>query len=301
MAQHKPRRQKNGNEPAAPVAQQAAGPQFASTDETLDLGGLETWLWDAACAIRVAPPTRSKFKDYILPLVFFKRLSDVFDDQLADQVKRFGDEATAREIVEADHTDALATNRAPIVRFFVPAEYNATGKRSAKPPRRRRPGPVRQPSQAAARPPASIPTLQGVLDVKDFNGTPGRGAMAASSTRTIRLAGLIEVISRHRLGLKNTAPDVLGQAYEYLLRKFAEGQGQSAGEFYTPMEVGRLMAEVLDPMPRMHVYDCACGSAGLLIKVRQVFAERNPTKKSQAPKLYGQELNLTTFAMSCRG
>ena len=57
------------------------------------------------------------------------------------------------------------------------------------------------------------------------------------------------MISRHRLGLRNTEPDILGRAYEYLLRKFAEGQGQSAGEFYTPKEVGWLMAELLDPAP----------------------------------------------------
>ena len=57
---------------------------------------------------------------------------------------------------------------------------------------------------------------------------------------------------RHRLGSKNTEPDILGRAYEYLLRKFAEGQGQSAGEFYTPKEVGWLIAELIDPTPYTH-------------------------------------------------
>src|SRR3954464_4599157 len=95
----------------------------AMAEEHLDIPTLETWLWDAACAIRGATDA-PKFKDYILPLVFFKRLSDVFDDELAEQVTLFGDEATAREIVAADHADALAHNRAPIVRFFVPAESN---------------------------------------------------------------------------------------------------------------------------------------------------------------------------------
>lgn len=89
------------------------------------------------------------------------------------------------------------------------------------------------------------PALQGVLDVKDYNEKQ-------SGQRTLdddRLAALIEVVSRHRLGLRNTEPDILGRAYEYLLRKFAEGQGQSAGEFYTPKEVGWLMATLLHPRP----------------------------------------------------
>src|ERR671929_189014 len=101
------------------------------------------------------------------------------------------------------------------------------------------------------------PDLQGVLDVKDYNERQ-------SGQRTLdddRLAALIEIISRHRLGLKNTEPDVLGRAYEYLLRKFAEGQGQSAGEFYTPKEVGWLIAELIDAAPRTTIDDPACGSA----------------------------------------
>jgi type I restriction enzyme M protein len=113
-----------------------------------------------------------------------------------------------------------------------------------------------------------------------------------------RLAALIEVISRHRLGLKNTEPDVLGRAYEYLLRKFAEGQGKSAGEFYTPKEVGWLMSDLLDPRPLTRIHDPTCGSGGLLIKPRLRFLQRHPEQQGQAPRLYGQELNPTTFAMA---
>ena len=76
------------------------------------------------------------------------------------------------------------------------------------------------------------------------------------------------MLSRHRLGLQDTEPDILGRAYEYLLRKFAEGQGQSAGEFYTPKEVGWLMARLINPEPYTTIYDPACGSGGLLIKPR---------------------------------
>src|SRR5947208_4013611 len=101
---------------------QSSLPFMPSDKEHLDVPTLETWLWDAACAIRGATDA-PKFKDFILPLVFYKRLSDVFDDEVAAQVESFGDEALAREIVEQDHADALRTGRKPIVRFYVPPAY----------------------------------------------------------------------------------------------------------------------------------------------------------------------------------
>src|SRR5207248_1272859 len=79
------------------------------------------WLWDAACVIRGATDA-PKFKDFILPLVFFKRLSDVFDDEFAAQVEEFGDETVAREVIEEDHAASLQDGHAPIVRFFVPED-----------------------------------------------------------------------------------------------------------------------------------------------------------------------------------
>ncbi len=261
----------------------------ALTDEHLDVSALETWLWDAACAIRGAADA-PKFKDFILPLVFFKRLSDVFDDEFAAQIREFGDEEVAREVIKADHEDALKTNRKPIVRFFVPHEYRWDAIRNHAAD-----GTLGQFVTDAMREVAKLnPELLGVLDIKDYNERQ-------SGQRTLdddRLAALIEVVSRHRLGLKNAEPDILGRAYEYLLRKFAEGQGQSAGEFYTPKEVGWLIAHLLDPKPYTTVYDPTCGSAGLLIKARLLFEQRNPTQKSKAPRLYGQESNAVTFAMA---
>jgi type I restriction enzyme M protein len=107
--------------------------------------------------------------------------------------------------------------------------------------------------------------------------------------------------------LNDVEPDILGRAYEYLLRKFAEGQGQSAGEFYTPREVAVLMARILEPEPGMTVYDPCCGSGGLLIKCHLRLLEthgeiqnghrRLPTHVAPL-KLYGQEINPTTFAMA---
>ncbi|MFY9227465.1 MAG: N-6 DNA methylase [Blastocatellia bacterium] len=250
---------------------------------------LETWLWDAACAIRGATDA-PKFKDFILPLVFFKRLSDVFDDEFDKYVEDYGDEAITREIIEADHQDALARGRAPIVRFYIPTIYNWDKLRNHPAD-----GKLGEFVTDAMREVAKLnPDLQGVLDVKDYNERQS----GQRSLDDDRLTSLIEVINRHRLGLRNTEPDILGRAYEYLLRKFAEGQGQSAGEFYTPKEVGWLMAKLINPAPKSTVYDPTCGSAGLLIKTRLVFAENYPDQASKAPWLYGQELNPVTFAMA---
>ena len=261
----------------------------SENEEHLDISTLETWLLDAANTIRGASDA-PKFKDFILPLIFYKRLSDVFDDEFAKQIEGFGSEEFAREIVETDHKDALTSGRNPIVRFYIPQEYHwkAIRNHSAD-------GHLGEFVTSAMREVARLnPLLQGVLDVKDFSETQ-------SGQRTLdeeRLEALIEVLSRHRLGLQDTEPDILGRAYEYLLRKFAEGQGQSAGEFYTPKEVGWLMARLLNPEPYKTIYDPTCGSGGLLIKPRLLFAQTHPDEKSQAPKIYGQELTPTTYAMA---
>ena len=284
-----------GNEPlpkkkTAADTTQTTLPFPSETKEHLNISTLETWLWDAACVIRGATDA-PKFKDFILPLIFYKRLSDVFDDEFAGHIEEFGDEAIAREITEADHADALKRDRDDsIVRFYIPQKYSWEALRNHPAN-----GNLGQFVTDAMRDVARRnPRLQGVLDVEDFNERQ-------SGQRIIddeRLEKLIEVISQHRLGLEDAEPDILGRAYEYLLRKFAEGQGQSAGEFYTPKEVGWLMARLLNPEPYTTIYDPACGSGGLLIKPRLLFEQTHPDEKSQAPQIYGQELTPTTYAMA---
>src|SRR5438132_1406028 len=271
------------------TVKQSALPILPSADERLDVSTLEQWLWSAACIIRGATDA-PKFKDFILPLVFFKRLSDVFDDELAEQVEEYGEESLAREIIEEDHAAALKDGRKPILRFFVPEAFSwrAVRKHPAD-------STLGEFVTTCLRRIADLnPELKGVLDVKDFNERQA----GQRSLDDDRLSALIEVISRHRLGLKNTKPDVLGDSYEYLLRKFAEGQGQSAGEFFTPVEPGLLLSELIDPAPFSTVHDPTCGSAGLLIKARLVYERKHPDKRSQAPRLFGQELNPVTYAMA---
>ena len=108
---------------------------------------------------------------------------------------------------------------------------------------------------------------------------------------------ILPLISLKRLS--DVEPDILGMAYEYLLRKFAEGSGQSAGEFYTPREVAILMSYVLDPEPNKTIYDPCCGSGGLLIKCYLRFRAKYDANPSIAPlRSKGQEILHTTFAMA---
>ncbi|MDZ7371264.1 MAG: type I restriction-modification system subunit M [candidate division KSB1 bacterium] len=275
----------------------------------MDIQTLESWLWDAACAIR-GPVDAPKFKDFILPLVFLKRLSDVFDDEIARLSAQFGSEKTARSLIEQERARGSVT----LVRFYIPdnARWEAVRQTTAD---------IGQYLTDAVRAVArENPRLVGVIDMVDFNATAAGQRIISDD----HLRALIEVLSRHRLGLSDVEPDILGRAYEYLLRKFAEGQGQSAGEFYTPREVGVLMARLLDPEPGMTVYDPACGSGGLLIKCHLRLVERlgtaentESTEKNKrlsvssvpsvmdrlptaiAPlRVFGQEINPATFAMA---
>src|SRR4030066_30881 len=245
----------------------------------LEIKTLETWLWDAACSIRCEVDA-PKFKDYILPLIFIKRISDVFEDELKRLSDEFGDEKVAYDLAQKDHK---------LVRFFIPRS-------STWPEIRKKTKNIGEELTDAIRAIAKEnPKLQGVIDIADFNAK-------VSGQRIVddgKLSQLIEVISRHRVGLKDAEPDILGRAYEYLLRKFAEGQGQSAGEFYTPREVAILMARILDPDPGDEIYDPACGSGGLLVKSFLRFREKYGEATNVSPlRFYGQEINPTTFAMA---
>ncbi len=263
----------------------------------LSIDTLEAWLWDAACAIR-GPVDAPKFKDYILPLVFLKRLSDVFDDEMVRLSEEYGGLEVARAIVEGEREQGTIAEGRGSVRFYIPdlARWEAVRTHGKAGLGQYLTDVVR----AVAR---ENPRLSGVIDLVDFNATAAGQRIVPDEY----LGRLVEVLSRHRLGLHDVEPDILGRAYEYLLRKFAEGQGQSAGEFYTPREVAVLMARLLEPMPGMTVYDPACGSGGLLIKCHLRLLETHGVEENDhrrllpevAPlRLFGQEINPTTFAMA---
>lgn len=265
-----------------------------SRSATPSTKSMEQMLWDAACSIR-GEKDAAKFKDYLLPLLFLKRLSDVFDDEIARLAEEYGDRETALEIAEADHE---------LLRFYLPPEARwavISGRQPYEWPtdekgRSTRPKDIGEHLTKAVR--AVVrhnPSLSGVIDVVDF-------AAERNGERDINPAKLREVVEtfsdpRYRLGLADVQPDFLGRAYEYLLRKFAEGSGQSAGEFFTPTEVGFLMAHIMRPRPGEECHDYACGSAGLLVKLQLVARELDPTSKVPL-RLYGQELTAESFAVA---
>lgn len=249
------------------------------TTGDLDVKMLENWLWEAACKIR-GEIDAPKYKDYILPLIFLKRLSDVFEDEITNLSESYGTKETVEKFLEADHS---------LVRFYLPPEtrWGTIARQSISVGEY-----LTDCVLSIAR---ENPKLQGVIDTVDFNATTAGQRVISEE----RLKALIDVLGRHRLGLRDVQPDILGRAYEYLLRKFAEGSGQSAGEFYTPREVAILMSYLLDPQPGQEVCDPCCGSGGLLIKCFLRFRDKYGDTPSTAPlRFYGQETLHPTFAMA---
>lgn len=235
------------------------------------------------------PIDAPKYKDYILPLIFLKRLSDVFDDEIKHLAADFRDEEKALKLAGQDHK---------LVRFFLPekARWPAIAAHS-------RTGLGEYLTDGVRTISRESPRLSGVIDITDYNATQAGQRILDDD----RLHALVQKLSEYRLGLADVEPDILGRAYEYLLRKFAEGQGQSAGEFYTPREVAILMGRILDPKPGQTVYDPCCGSGGLLIKAHLRLLEKHGQRKNGtlrlpstvAPlKLFGQETSHSTFAMA---
>ncbi|MDO8490373.1 MAG: class I SAM-dependent DNA methyltransferase [bacterium] len=249
---------------------------------------LEQWIWDAACAIRGAKDA-GKFKDYILPLIFIKRLCDVFDDEVAKIAKTTGSRSEALKRIDADHSR---------VRFYLSIRAKDPETQDTWSVIRSLSSNIGEELTRIIREIASHNSLlDGVIDTVDYNATT-KGQREIDDDR---LSNLIEAISQKRLGLNDVEPDIIGRSYEYLIRKFAEGSGQSAGEYYTPREVGMIMAYIMDAEPGMDVYDPACGSAGLLIKCELVLKEKQNKlgKKTFAPlRLYGQEYTTTSWAMA---
>lgn len=249
---------------------------------------MENWIWGAACSIRGVQDA-PKFKDFILPLVFVKRLCDVYDDEISRISEKVKSRTKALNLIEKDKK---------LVRFYLPIKPEDPENESTWSVIRTLSDKIGQQLTDILREIAKEnPSLDGIIDRIDFNAT-------THGQRDIdddRLSVLIERISEKRLGLKDVEPDILGRSYEYLLRKFAEGSGQSVGEFLTPKEVGILIAKIMKPEPGMEIHDPCCGSGGLLIKCElELDAEMEAKDKNKfAPlQLYGQEFMTSTWAMS---
>lgn len=245
----------------------------------LDIKSLENWLWEAACKIR-GEIDAPKYKDYILPLIFMKRLSDVFEDELNKLSEEYKQSEIVEELLKEDHS---------LVRFYLPkgARWNEISKKTTN---------VGEfLTDCVLIIAKENQKLQGVIDIVDFNATTV-GQRIISDEKLILL---IDIMGRYRLGLDDVEPDIFGRAYEYLLRKFAEVSVQSAGEFYTPREVSILISRIVEPKPGQEIYDPCCGSGGLLIKTYLRFKENFKDNTNIKPiSLFGQEISHTTYALA---
>ena len=205
----------------------------------------------------------------------------MFDDEVERVTKEIGIEPIeAKKLIEKDHK---------LVRFYLPPKthWNEMVKQTTNL--------GEYLTEVVRRIAKENPKLQEVIDIVDFNATTAGQRVISDET----LISLIETLNKYRLGLNDVEPDILGRAYKYLLRKFAEGSGQSAGEFYTLKEVAILMAYMVEPNPGEEIYDPYAGSGGLHIKTYLRFKEKfGNDPKIQPLKFYGQEILHSTYAMA---
>lgn len=237
----------------------------------LSLSELEQHLWGAANILR-GPVDQADFKSYIFPLLFFKRISDVYDDEFAEALELSGGDLDFASFAE-NH------------RFQIPegAHWNNVRERVEN---------VGLALQNAMRQieTANPRSLYGIFGDTQWSN---KERLPDSLLRD-----LIEHFSKVPLGNANVAPDLAGNAYEYLIKRFADLTKKKAGEFYTPRSVVRMMVNILDPREGETVYDCACGTGGMLIEVVHHVREAGGDPRSLYGKLYGQEKNLTTSGIA---
>ena len=238
-------------------------------NQELDQKSLEKYLWGAATTLR-GTIDAGDYKQYIFPLLFFKRISDVYDEEF--------EKALAESDGDMEYA-AFAENH----HFQIPegARWQDVRETTVN---------IGQALQSAMRAieQANPDTLQGIFgDASWTNKERLSDAM---------LTNLIEHYSQHTLNLANVPDDKLGNAYEYLIKEFADDSGHTAAEFYTNRTVVKLMTMIMDPQPGESVYDPTCGSGGLLLNCALHLKDEG--KEYRTLKLYGQEINLLTSAIA---
>lgn len=241
----------------------------------LNLATLENWLWESANILRGSIDS-SDFKNYIFGLLFLKRFNDVFEERVRQ----------LQDVEGLTHADALA---------------EVQDKWGAFPPNTQWPSLIARTEnigEALDKAFASIEAhnteLQHVLTATQY----GDKRVLSDAT----LQRLLRHFNQYRLGNVDLyKADMLGDAYEYLIKQFADDAGKKGGEFYTPKAVVQLVVELVDPQPGHSVYDPTCGSGGMLVESAHHIA-RLPggTLMGDRPNalLYGQEKNLGTWAIA---
>lgn len=228
---------------------------------------LESYLWGSAVLLRNHIDAGA-YKQYIFPLLFFKRLNDVYEEETEKAVKENGPEAATWEethnfsIPDGAHWDDVR-NVSENVGKAIQKAFRAIEK-------------------------ANSEKLQGIF---------GDGTWTNKNRLPDRLLkDLLEHFSSKTLSIENCPEDELGQGYEYLIKQFADDSGHTAQEFYTNRTVVHLMTEMLKPESGESIYDPTCGSAGMLISFISYL--KNNGKEWRNVSLYGQEINALTSAIA---
>ena len=207
---------------------------------------LESYLWGAAVLLRTSIDAGA-YKQYIFPLLFFKRLCDVFDKETKLAKAKYGENFKnfAQEEIHA---------------FIIPKKYHWNR--------------VREVSENVGH--AIVDAFKAIekANVEKLQGVFGDAAWTNKNRLSdTLLKDLLDHFSSQTLSLANCPEDELGQGYEYLIGKFADDSGHTAQEFYTNRTVVHLMTEILKPKPGESVYDPTCGSAGLFERARPRMAQ----------------------------
>lgn len=247
---------------------------IAIMSNKLTLDALESWLWESANILRGSIDS-SDFKNYIFGLLFLKRFNDVFEERIAQLVK---DEGLTGKEAEEEVQDKWG-------RFPISARWHELIARTTN---------IGETlDKAFATIEANNPELQHVLTATQY----GDKRVLSDAT----LQRLLRHFNQFKLGNADLyKADMLGDAYEYLIKQFADDAGKKGGEFYTPKAVVQLVVELIDPQPGHSVYDPTCGSGGMLVESAYHVANLPDGTIMGKPNvlLFGQEKNLGTWAIA---
>ena len=245
---------------------------------TITLDELKSFLWGAAVRLR-GQIDAAGYKEYIFPLLFFKRISDVYDEQynkyFEEGGKKYADmqaEDFAIRIPEGAHWNDVRQVTENVGQQLVDAFRD-----------------IEQANPGVQADGRIIGGLEGIFGPKDI------WTNKAKMPDHI-ITSLIEDFSRYTLSLATCPADEMGQAYEYLVGKFADDAGNTAQEFYTNRTVVDLMSEILQPRPGESIYDPTCGSGGMLVKCLDYLRKKG--EPWQGVKVFGQEINAITSSIA---